>query len=93
MFEETLVRSTTQEVLTHGHELSEICDGVGREVVKLSTEEVQKTSKERMRGKGESTVDMGGKEDALTRLRLRLCLALRQPQSPGDDQTRGGQIL
>ena len=93
MYEYITMRSATQEVFTQRNIHIEVCDSVGREVVKLSTEEVQKTSKERMRGKGESTVDMGGKEDALTRLRLRLCLALRQPQSPGDDQTRGGQIL
>ena len=46
-----------------------------------------------MRGKGEPTVDMGGKEDALTRPRLRLYLVPRQPQSPDSCQARGGQIF
>ena len=46
-----------------------------------------------MRGKGEPTVDMGGKEDALTRPRLRLYLVPRQPRSPVGNQAHGGQIF
>ena len=93
VLQETPVRSTTQEVITHRHERSKIRDGIGREVVKLSTEKVQKTLEERMRRKGETTVDMGGKEHTLTRPRQRLYLVPRQPRSSGGDQARGGQIF
>ena len=72
VLEETPVWSTTQEVLAHGHECSKICDGVGGEVVKLSSEKVQESSEKRMWRKREPTVDMGSKKNTFIRQRLRL---------------------
>ena len=85
MFEETIVRSTIQEVFAHRHECSKIRDGIGREVLKLSAQKVQKTPEERMRGKGETTVDVGGEQNALTWLRLWFRFPLRQPHRLVED--------
>ena len=59
VIEKTPVRSATQEVLTHGHERSKVCNGVGREVMELGSEKVQETPEKMVRGKGETAVDMG----------------------------------
>ena len=72
MFEVSSVWSTAQEVFAQRNECSKVCDGVGREMVKLGIEKVQETSEQRMQRQGETTVDVGCKEDALTCPRLRL---------------------
>ena len=61
--------------------------------MELGPEEIQETPEKRMRRKGETTVDMGSKEDALTRPQLRLCLPLRQPHGPDINQTKVGQLV
>ena len=93
VLEKTPVRSTTQEVFTHGHNRGEIRNGVGRKVMELSSEKFQEAPKKRMRRKGETMVDVGSKEDALTRPRLGLHLPLRQPRRSGNNQTGVSQLL
>lgn len=72
------MRLTTQEILAQRHESSEIHDGVGCEVVELRPKEVQKSPKERVRRQRKPAVNMGGQEDTLTLLRLRLRLLPRE---------------
>ena len=86
VLEKTPVRSTPQESLAHGNERSKICDGVGSEMMELSPEEIQETSKEGVWRKRETAVDMGGKQNTLTRLRLWLRFPLWQPRRLMDDQ-------
>ena len=52
--------AATQETLTHGNESSEVYDGVGSEVVKPRSEEVQEAPKKRMGRQRKPAVDMGG---------------------------------
>ena len=80
VLEETPVWSTTQEVLAHGYESGKVHDGVWGKVVDLSPKEVQETAKERMGRQRKPAVDMSGKENALTLLRLRLGLVPREPR-------------
>ena len=80
VFEETPMRSTAQEILTHGNKCNEVRDGVWSEVVELSPEEVQKDTKERMGRQREPTVDMSGEENTLTLQRPRLGLVPREPR-------------
>ena len=54
--------------------------------MELSPEEIQETSKEGVWRKRETVVDMSGKQNTLTRLRLWLRFPLRQPRGPMDDQ-------
>lgn len=61
--------------------------------MELSTEKVQETPEKRMRREREATINMGSKQDTLTRPRLRLRLPLRQSHGPGNDQTGGGQLF
>ena len=42
-------------------------------MVELGTKEIQETSKEGVWWKREAAIDMGGKQNTLTRSRLRLC--------------------
>ena len=77
VLEKTPVRSTPQEILAHGHECGKICDGVGSKMMELSPEEIQETSKEGEWRKRETAVDMGGKQNTLTWLRLWLRFPLR----------------
>ena len=63
MLEETPVRPTTQEVLTQRNESGKINDCVGSKMVELCPKEIQKSSKERVRTQGKSTVDVGGKKN------------------------------
>ena len=93
VLEKTPVRSTPQEILAHGHECGKVCDGVGSEMMELSPEEIQETSKEGVWRKRETAVDMGGEQNTLTRPRLRLRLPLRQPRSPIGDQSGLSQLL
>ena len=79
VFEETPVRSTTQEIFTHRHESGQINYGIWSEMVKLSPKEVQKTPEERMGRPSETLADVGGKQNALTLLRLEFGLVPRQP--------------
>ena len=79
VLEEALVWSTTQEILAHGHEGSEVHDGVGGKVVELCSKEVQEASEKRMGRQRKSTVNMGGEENALTLPRMRFGLTLREP--------------
>ena len=51
VFEETPMRSTAQEIFTHGNERNEVRDGVGGKVMKLGSKEVLKTPEERMEGR------------------------------------------
>ena len=51
---------------------------LGGKVVELCTEEVQKPTKERVRRERETPIDVSGKQDTLTRSRLRLRLSLQQ---------------
>ena len=90
MLEKTPGRSTTQEILTQRNESGEINDCVGSEVVELCPKEVQKSPKERVRRQGKSTVDVGGKENALTLLRLRLGFLPRKPRRSMGDQPSVG---
>ena len=46
-------------------------------MVELSTKKLQKPPEERVRGKRKAAVDVGGEQNALTRLRLRAHLPLR----------------
>ena len=50
---------------------------LGGGMVNLSTEKVQETPKERMRGKGKTSIDVGGEEDTLTFAWLGLGFPLR----------------
>ena len=78
MLEEAPVWSRTQEILAHRHESGKIHDGVGGKVMKLCSKEVQESSEERMRRQRKPAVDVSGEENALTLLRPRLGLALRE---------------
>ena len=80
MLEEAPVWSTTQVILAHRHESGKIDDGVGEKVMKLCSKEVQESSEKGMRRQRKPTVDVSGKENALTLLRLRLGLVLREPR-------------
>ena len=93
VLEKTPMRPTTQEILAQRHESSEVHDGVGCEVVELHPEEIQKPPKERVRRQRKPTVDMGGQENALTLLRLRLGLLPREPHRPMGDQSSIGQVI
>ena len=55
-------------------------------MVELCPKEVQKSSKERVRRQGKSTVDVGGKENTLTLPRLRLRFLSRKPRRVIGDQ-------
>ena len=61
--------------------------------MELGLEEIQETPEKRVRGKGETAVDMGGEQNTLTRSRLRLRLPLRQPRSSMDVQPGLGQLI
>ena len=90
VLEKTPVRPTTQEILAQRHKSSKIHDCVGSEVVELCPKEIQKSPKERVRRQGKSTVDVGGKENALTLPRLRLgFLPRKMRQSMGDQSSVG----
>ena len=93
MLEKTPMRPTTQEILAQRHESSEVHDGVGCEVVELRPKEIQKSPKERVRRQRKPTVDMGGQENALTLLRLRLRLLPREPRRSMGDQSSIGQVV
>ena len=93
MFEETPMRSTTQEILTHRHKCSQIYDDVGGKVMKLSSEKVQETPEKWMRGQRKTAVNMGREEDALTLLWLRLGLVAPQPPRSVGNQAPFSQIL
>ena len=93
MLEKTPLRLTTQEILAQRHESSEIHDCVGSEVVELCPKEIQKSLKERVRRQGKSTVDVGGKENALTLPRLRLGVLPRKPHRSLGDQSSVGQVV
>ena len=54
--------------------------------MELSPEEIQETSKEGVWRKRETTVDMSGEQNTLTRSRLSLSFPLRQPRRLMDDQ-------
>ena len=86
VLEKTPVRSTPQKILAHGHECGKVCDGVGSEMMELSPEEIQETSKEGVWRKRETAVDMSGKQNTLTRSRLWLRFPLRKPRGLMDDQ-------
>ena len=90
MLEKAPVRPTTQEILTQRNESGEINDCVGSEVVELCPKEIQKSPKERVRRQGKSTVDVGGKENALTLPRLRLGFLPRKPRRFIGDQPSFG---
>ena len=45
VLEKTPVWWTTKKILTHRHERGKVCDGVGRKVVELGYDEVQKIRK------------------------------------------------
>ena len=55
--------------------------------------EIQKSPKERVRRQRKPTVDMGGKENALTLLRLQLGLLPREPHRSMGDQSSIGQVV
>ena len=60
--------------------------------MELCPKEVQKSPKERVRRQRKPTVDMGGQENALTLLRLRLGLLPREPCRSMGDQSSVGQV-
>ena len=62
-------------------------------MVELCPKEVQKSSKERVRRQGKSTVDMGGKKNALTLPGLRLGFLPRKPCRVIGDQPSLGQVV
>ena len=86
MFEEAPMRPTTQEILTQRYKGGEISNGIGGKVVKLSSKEIQKPSKEKMRWQREPSIYMSRQEDTLTLLRLRLTLRPREPRCSVLDQ-------
>ena len=55
-------------------------------MVKLSSEEIQKSSEEKMRWQRKPSIYMSRQEDALTLLRLRLILRPRKPRCSVLDQ-------
>ena len=63
------------------------------EMVNLSTKKVQETPKERMRGKGKTSINMGGEKDALTLARLGLGFPFRQPPRSMSNQAVLGELL
>ena len=62
-------------------------------MVELRPKEIQKSPKERVRRQRKPTVDMGGQENALTLLRLRLRLLPREPRRSMGDQSSIGQVI
>ena len=72
------MRTATQEILAQRHEGSKIHGGIWSKVMKLHSEKVQETPEKRMRGQGESAVDVSGDKDTLTLERLRLDLVPRE---------------
>ena len=60
VLKQTPVRPAAQEILTQGDKGSEVRDSVGREMVELSSEEVQKSTEKGMWGQGKTAVDMSG---------------------------------
>ena len=50
MLEKTPMRSTTQEIFAHGHKQSEVCDGVGGDVMELGSKKVQESPEKGCRG-------------------------------------------
>ena len=86
MFEEAPVRPTTQEILTQRYKGGEIGDRIWSEMVKLSSEEIQKFLKEKMRRQRKPSIYMSHQEDALALLRLRLPLRPRKPRCSVLDQ-------
>ena len=86
MFEEAPMRPTTQEILTQRYKGGEIGDGIWSKVVELSSEEIQKSSEEKMRRQRKPSIYMSHQEDALTLLRLRLTLRSRKPRCSVLDQ-------
>ena len=93
MLEKTPVRPATQEILTQRNESGEINDCVGSKMVELCPKEVQKSSKERVRRQGKSTIDVGGKKNALTLPGLRLGFLPRKPHRVVRDQPSLGQVV
>ena len=93
VFEETPVWSTTQEILAHGHECSEVRDSVGGKVMKLCSKEVQEASEERMGRQRKTAVNMGGEQNTLTLLWSRLGLVLREPHRSMGNQSPLDQIV
>ena len=59
-------------------------------MVELCPKEIQKSPKERVRRHGKPTVDVGGKENALTLPRLRLGFLPRKPRRFMGDQPSFG---
>ena len=72
------MRTATQEILAQRHESSKIHDGIWSKVMELRSEKVQETPEKRMRGQGESAVDVSGDKDTLTLERLWLDLVPRE---------------
>ena len=59
-------------------------------MVELCPKEIQKSPKERVRRQGKPTVDVGGKENALTLPRLRLGFLPWKPRRSMGDQSSVG---
>ena len=72
------MRTATQEILAERHKGSKVHDGIRSEVMELRSEKVQETPEKRMRGQGESAVDVSSDKDTLTLERLRLDLVPRE---------------
>lgn len=87
------MRTATQEILAQTHEGSKVHDGIRSEVMELRSEKVQETSEKRMRGQGESAVDMSGDKDTLTLERLRLDLIPREAHRFVRDESPLSQFI
>jgi hypothetical protein len=67
---------------------------LGGEMVELRPEKVQKSPKERVRGHGETSLDVGNKQHALVTLRRGLDLVcLRPPPPVRRDEALFGELL
>ena len=62
-------------------------------MVELGAKKLQEPPEERMRRKRKTLVDVGGKQYALTRSRMRLRLPLRQPSCTLGDQPELRQLI
>ena len=93
VFEQASVWSASQKIFAHGHIGSEVCDSVGGEVMKLSLEEIQKTSEERKVRQRKTAVDVDREKDTLTLLWSRLSLVPRKPPRLMGNQPSVHQIF
>lgn len=81
VLKQTPMRRTAQEAFAQGYETGEIGNRIRRKMVELRPEIVQESTNERVGWHGETSLDVGEKQNSLAVAWLRLDLPLRQ--SPG----------